>query len=677
MPLPEPIYNPKPNLGGTNAALGAKLSDTNFQGKAITSAASVIPAIPRDPIETLIKGLTTATALLQVGTYKILWGGLRQNNNDSLGGQALNFLQSGVFNILDTINSLDLCNILSFITTVTNGKPAPRSTNPTPAQKALYFVQDQAKLTQDTIDRYLALPNQLVKSYVGTEPQVITQQQAINDYGLPANQTLVQGSDVQKFNVYNLLQNLKDLLSTLTPNTPNSLFTAEDSILLSEVAGLGGAQNFIDDFIGYIEQYSDYRNIPNDDLQKLLKKINDVRSVCVTIQVLDFRSGLALAANFLGIDIRAQIQKLSNLIDPTRLLPAIKQISQQIDSFARSARRLYNIISQLQFVIKVALLLIKIFKFVQAFFLGNPLPNLFTWSGLQEAFSTAKAAANNKSNQVIKRLEQVNGLLSVVLNFARYLIANADELLIRLRTLILQLEACESTKDSAVLEDLRASAANLQQVREQLATYVANHDGKTNPNSALFGKYDIRVVDEEVTDLAIPNKRRRGIALDQSGAIVAQSDLTFATNTSIIIEEVKVKLISLGLVASSYSSLNASDLSVIATSLSYLENDTVISEDFSFDDLLTENIDPPDGSDENQGLGLNAFINNLKGGRKLRKRVRAAMENASTKFQNQLAQDKVDGATILNTSNIASNVGTGDEPVTGSVDQVQQKALKK
>jgi len=267
--------------------------------------------------------------------------------------------------------------------------------------------------------------------------------------------------------------------------------------------------------------------------------------------------------------------------------------------------------------------------------------------------------------------------LSVVLNFARYLIANADELLIRLRTLILQLEACESTKDSAVLEDLRASAANLQQVREQLATYVANHDGKTNPNSALFGKYDIRVVDEEVTDLAIPNKRRRGIALDQSGAIVAQSDLTFATNTSIIIEEVKVKLISLGLVASSYSSLNASDLSVIATSLSYLENDTVISEDFSFDDLLTENIDPPDGSDENQGLGLNAFINNLKGGRKLRKRVRAAMENASTKFQNQLAQDKVDGATILNTSNIASNVGTGDEPVTGSVDQVQQKALKK
>lgn len=634
-------------------------------------------ATPKDPIESLITGFTKATATLQVGTYQILWGVPAQNNSGSLSGKALNFLESGVFNILDTINSLDLCNVLSYVTTTTNSKSRPRSKNPTPQEKALYYVQDRAKEAQDVIDKYLALPTELVKSYAGKEPQIISQQQAIADYGLSANQTLVQGTDTQKFNIYNLLLNLKDVFSTLTPNSPNSLFTAEDSIILSEVAGLGGAFNFIDDFLGFINQYSDYRNITNDDLQKLIKKINDVRSICVTIQILDFRSGLALAGNFLGSDIRAQIQKLSKVIDPTRILPTLKQIAEQINSFSRSARRLYNIVSQLQFIIKLALLLIKIFKFIQTFFLANPLPSLFTTAGLQASLEKARIAANDKSNQVIKRLEQVNSLLTVILTFVRYLIANADELLTRLNILIAQLEGCESMKDSAVLDDLRASATNLRQVREELAAYVASYEGKTSPNSALFGKYDIRVVDEELTDTAITNKRRRGIALDQSGAIVAQSDLTFATNTAIIIEEVKVKLVSLGLVASSYSTLNASDFAVVAESVNYLENDTVLSEDFNFDNLLSENIDPPDGSDENQGLGLNAFINNLKGGRKLRKRVRAAMDNASTKFQTQLTQDKVDGTAILDTTKIANTVGTGNEPVTGSADVTQQKALKK
>ena len=634
-------------------------------------------ATPKDPIESLITSFTKATATLQVGTYQILWGVPAQNNSGSLSGKALNFLESGVFNILDTINSLDLCNVLSYVTTTTNSKSRPRSKNPTPQEKALYYVQDRAKEAQDVIDKYLALPTELVKSYAGKEPQIISQQQAIADYGLSANQTLVQGTDTQKFNIYNLLLNLKDVFSTLTPNSPNSLFSSQDSIILSEVAGLGGAFNFIDDFLGFINQYSDYRNITNDDLQKLIKKINDVRSICVTIQILDFRSGLALTGNFLGVDIRAQIQKLSKIIDPTRILPTLKQIAEQINSFSRSARRLYNIVSQLQFIIKLALLLIKIFKFIQTFFLANPLPSLFTTAGLQASLEKARIAANDKSNQVIKRLEQVNSLLTVILIFARYLIVNADELLTRLNVLIAQLEGCESMKDSAVLDDLRASATNLRQVRDELAAYVASYEGKTSPNSALFGKYDIRVVDEELTDTAIANKRRRGIALDQSGAIVAQSDLTFATNTAIIIEEVKVKLVSLGLVASSYSTLNTSDFAVVAESVNYLENDTVLSEDFNFDNLLSENIDTPDGSDENQGLGLNAFINNLKGGRKLRKRVRAAMDNASTKFQTQLAQDKVDGTAILDTTKIANTVGTGNEPVTGSADVTQQKALKK
>ena len=46
-------------------------------------------------------------------------------------------------------------------------------------------------------------------------------------------------------------------------------------------------------------------------------------------------------------------------------------------------------------------------------------------------------------------------------------------------------------------------------------------------------------------------------------------------------------------------------------------------------------LDSPDNLDENQGLGLNAFVNNLKGAKKLRQRVReqVASQAASTKQQ--------------------------------------------
>lgn len=628
-------------------------------------------ATPKDPIETLIVFFTKSVATFQVSVYKILWGVPVEKSAASFSAtiktttqeKKSNFLQSGLFNILDTINGLDLCNILSYITTLSNSKPRPRSTNPDPVQKALYAVQDTAKEVQDTIDKYLALPTTLVRSYAGVQPQVITQKQAIQDFGAPApGETQISGTRLLAFNTYNLLQNLKDLLETISPNNPNSIFTAEDATLLSQVPGLGGSLNYIDNFTGYINQYTDYRNINNEDLQKLLKKINDIRSVCVTIQTLDFKSALALLGNFLGTDVRAQIQKLSEVLNPTKILTTIKQIANQVNSFIQIAQKIYNVLRQLQFLIKLALLLIKILKFIQTFFISLPLPNLFTTHGITASLEKARQAANDKSNQAIKRLEQVNSLLSVILNFVRYLLTNATELLLRLQVLIAKLEGCESTKDSAVLQDLRDSYNNLKQIQEQLATYILIHDGKTSPDTALFGKYSIRVVEEELTDASIKNKRRRGIAVDPDGAIVAQSDLTFATNTAVIIEEVKIKLLSSNLVSSQFNLLDASDLAVIATSVSYLENDTVLSEDFNFDSLLKESKDLPDGADETQGLGLNAFINNLSGGRRLRKRVRTALDASSTTFKNQVSQEKVNGENLLKTDNVASSVGTGNEP---------------
>lgn len=676
MPLEGPITNPKPNLGPTGN-LQAKLSDPAFQQQALNKVKAIQPK-PTDPIEKLIVLFAKSTSFLQSNTYKLLWGsstnppprtvvrnpqtgfyesvkGAQKNALKKIG----DFFQSGLFNILDTINSFDLCGILNFLTSTSNSPTKPRPPKPwTNDQIALYTIQDRAAEVQNLIDKYLALPTTLVRSYAGIEPKAETQQQAVSGSGAPVGKDNISGKDVQRFNVYNLLQEIK---AAFTVGNDNAVITAQDATLLSQVPGLGANLNFVDDFIGYINQYTDYRNINNDDLQTILRKINEIRAICVTIQRADFKNLVFLAGEVLGLDIRSDIQKLSRILDPTKLLPTIKQISNQVNAFVKIAQKIFNIISQVQFIIKILIILLKVLKFLVKFFLGNVLPALFATMGIIASLETAREAAKLAIDKAIKRLEQINGLMAVLLAFVRYLLANALELSIRLETLILKLESCEAVKDSAVLADLKNSYNNLQKVQEQLGTYLANYDGKTSPDSAQFGQYSIRVVDEEVVDPTIQNKRRRGIALDANGVLVAQSDLTFATNTAIIIEETRLKLVSQGLVAPQFSTFSDPDLGVILQAAQYLESDDVLSEDFNFDQLATEGIDAPDNADENQGIGLNAFVNNLPGGRRLRRRVRGALDNSASKFKSQVSQDKVDGDKLFNTGNVASLAGTGVE----------------
>ena len=189
-------------------------------------------------------------------------------------------------------------------------------------------------------------------------------------------------------------------------------------------------------------------------------------------------------------------------------------------------------------------------------------------------------------------------------------------------------------KDSDVIAELKLSVSQLTDLRDQLATYIIQYDSKTNPDTAIFGKYDIRVVDEEITDPSVKNKRRRGIALDQNGFIVTQSDLTFATNTAVIIEEVKVKLVAAGLVQPSLGSLGANDLAVISQSLDYLDSNDVMQDDLNIE--TSQNQDTPDNENENLGTGLNAFINKLPGGRRLRARVRKSLSESNAKLKSQV-----------------------------------------
>ena len=569
------------------------------------------------------------TTTNQTVTYDAASGSLKYVSNPTIATQPKsgNLIESGLFNALDVLNEVDLCSIMTYLTDNIHAEKKERPPKPWNApQTVLYTLQNEAAFVQGYIDKFFAFPNIFIGSYLGTGPNAVPPEQAISQSNAPTE----GGSQVTAYNVYFLMQAIKDTFS-FGNNTSSSLFTEEDKMLLSVVPGLGSNLNIIDDFIGTINKYSDYRQIPNAEVQRLVNKITTLRSVCVAIQNLDFKSGLAAAGNFLGTDIRAQIQKLNKFLDPTGIIKELKAINNALQSFIKIAKQVQGILSLGQFLIKLALVFNKIFVFIAAIFDNNPLPLVSGTSGTQTRLQNARDKANTESNGIVRLLKAINALLTVIVNFIRYLLVNINELLSRLQILLTNLEACEAVKNSDVISQLKQTQSNLIDLKDQLALYITQYDSKTNPNTAMFGKYDIRVVDEEITDPSIQNKRRRGIALDTNGKIVTQSDLTFATNTAVIIAEVQQRLIALHLVPSDIGQVNAANLATIAESVNYLDSNDIV------DTALTPDIATLNAAGSAQNLNITEFVDKLPGGPKFRQNSKAVTSTYSSNAKQQAA----------------------------------------
>lgn len=625
-------------------------------------------------LEKLIKNLSKGLGELQIGVNKILWGrsniqpvttvkyGPTPTSNGANvisytaqiptapsttaqdGSKFKSFAQSGLFNILNALNSVDLCEIVNYAYDNINIKKKPRPKDPQGIEKTFYAVQDAAGEVVKFIDKYTAYPNVFIGSYLGVGPNAIPPVLAVERTDAP-----VQGGiAVQKYNTFFLMQSIKDVFTI--GNEPNSLLTTEELGLISSVPGLASKLNFVKDFLGSVDQYVDYRNIPDTKLQELINKINRLRAICTAIQVLNFKDprGLANAtANYLGVDIRSQIQKLSKFIDPTKIIPELKRVNSALQAFIKIAKKVQSIINLGQFFIKLGILFYKVFKFIITFFGALPIPLIFSTAGIQTVIQDAKDKAKNESDGVLRILRGLNSFLSIVTVFVRYLLVNTIELLARLEILLSKIQTCDSLKDSDILYELQQTYANLSVLKDQLEQYVINYESKTSPDTALFGKYQIRVVEEQLVETTIVNRRRRGIALDMNGIIVAESDLTFATDTAIIIEEVKQLLVSKGLVQPGIPRLDADSLAVITESLNFLDNNDVLDNDLNITPGEVENAN---NLDENQGLGLQAFVNNLKGGKKLRTRMREQLATQRSSFRAQTDREKIAAQNSINAS---------------------------
>ena len=555
---------------------------------------------------TTAKGLEKAIAVIaqfilraQNSTNKILYGDPTKQTNDKISnkGDVQSALNKGILNVVETIASVDLCNIINYaLQQIPGGSPFdPTKPPPTdsPVERAKWKLQKAAYDTQIFIDQYY-------------------------------NQYTDSNNIQSRIGLADLVTQVRISLEEIT-----SAVSAESSnpVLLKSYPELSVLNNFVDNTIGYFDKYTDVNSIPFEEVQKIISYIDKTRNVCIAIQGINSPASLInFADSTFNAGIQDQIERIQKIINPARLIPLLKSILKTANNINNIGRKILGYINTARAIIRIAVLLLKVFKIIIKFLKKLPIPSMYIVVGIQNTITEVQESKlKGFIDKTIKRLNQINFVLNLVVIFVNSLLIAIDQIIQYLKIILLNLEGCKNISDD-LIKDLNDTIDNLTGTRNQLQSFINNYNNNANQINKKFGKYTIEIITEEVTDEGINLKRRYGVGISPENTVVVQSTPTFASLDQIIINEVKVLLVSGGFVDSDLEGLSNDEILILTESLNYLEDG-----DINIQEIET-NISESDFGDTadllDTELELGQFLNNLPGGKALRRRVRKAMKKS-------------------------------------------------
>jgi hypothetical protein len=541
---------------------------------------------------TTAKGLEKVVAVIykfiikaQGSVLGIIYGKFQKQNSNNPITKAID---SGITNILKDVAEVDLCNLLSYaINEIPGGKqfnPEEPPPSDSPFALSKWKLQKAAYDVQKKIDDYYT------------------------SYGDAKNPD-------SKLGLYNLTKDITEIFN-LT-NNPN--FPISNPELNKAFPSLSVASNFLTNSLSLFNRYTDLRQIPNEELQKIIRTIDQIRVYTIAIQGLNTPASFVnFADSILGGDIQKQIEKINKIITPTKLIPLLKQILKASNNLISLGNKLLSFVTTIQAIIKVAIILIRVYDFLVVFFKVLIVPAQFVTVGTITTFSDtiSEAFKERGKKKLVTRLGQINVTLGALAGLAQTLIIGLFDIVQKINIILLNLENCVNAP-SDLKEEMQTTINNAASTINSLQDFLDRYNNAQDRINRTFGEYVIEIINEQITDEGIDIKRRYGIARDNNGYIVAQSTPTFASLDLIIINEVKLILSSKGLVKTGINSLSPEETITISESLKYLDE-----QDLSIDAVELTTGDLNNLEENEQELGLQSFINNLPGGKALRKRVR-------------------------------------------------------
>ncbi len=513
-------------------------------------------------------------------------------------------LNKGIVNLLGGLASVDFCNVLNYaLNQVPDGTPFDPTKPPPvnePLQRKKWQIQKAAYDVQQFIDDYY------------------------RDY-------LDNNNPESRAGLFLLMQQINSIFSNTILSPTEGI---NDPQLKQNFPQLSVASNFLQNALGVFNRYTDVRQIPINEVQRLIEFVDRVRQYCIIIQGLNNpKNAIGLIDSSLNLNIQKELEDLSKIIinpnTATRVLTSVVKTTNDINTVGQ---KVLGFINTLQIIIKICILLIRIYNIISSFFLAIPVPNLFTTVGVTTKFADIyrDKLKEKGEKKLIKRLEQISAVLNLAAILCTSLVIAIQGIISRLQIILLNLENC-TNKNEGLIVELKNSISTLTNTGNQLQKFLDQYNNQQKQAESRFGKYTIQIVTEQVVDEGINLKRRYGIATDSNNYVVVQTTPTFASLDLIIINEVKVLLVSKGLVTTGLDGINSEDQVTILDAARFLGDDEIDLNNIGLTESDIESI-----SDQEDDLGLGTFVNNLPGGRALRRRVREKMIKNSTSLGGNL-----------------------------------------
>jgi hypothetical protein len=259
---------------------------------------------------------------------------------------------------------------------------------------------------------------------------------------------------------------------------------------------------------------------------------------------------------------------------------------------------------------------------------------------ITQKFSDALQTIKKVIETGLKRVAQIGKLVELIYNFAVSLIAKIGDLIGILDTIIYNLQTCEVTTDDPVIEDLLDAKASLQDTTGRLNAFTATYAAAVsagNGNVKVYNGLTLRIVEEQVVDRGVVNKRRKAVALDTRGVLITETDLTFATDTDTLYQELELLLRNKGVAVDTSSSIGAANtdpLDIDFTGAFPTDEETFLSVGLSSEDELV-------ATSAEASAEVSNFIDGIKkGGKKFKRVIRQIL----SKFATDSAQSLKDSA---------------------------------
>lgn len=376
--------------------------------------------------------------------------------------------------------------------------------------------------------------------------------------------------------------------------------------------------------------------------KKFLDILQKIRKVCVFVQ------STSIFAELVGkvLETLDSLKVLDNVVDPDVIIKRLGNRIKICNDINNILSRIVNVLKDIRGVISISLLLVKIFKILLSFFALFPLPSLFTTVGIQNTIDRLTAKLDRYANDTINLLNEINVLLALIIGTLDGISEAVDLLINILNSIIEKIKSCDRSDDGAVNSRIEQEITNqvngLKKSNDAIKEFSNNYKNKKKDKDNTYNGYTIAILKEQIFDAEIRKTvaaRRYGVAIDGAGVVVVQSGLTFASDDSIIISEVKLLLAAKGLAKAQPSVYSQFELDVIGEAQNFLEGSEIVMDDI---DIGTANefIDTATNEDDNDKLGLNSFINKQKGGKELRGRVRNIIEQVKQKLNFDIQQSK-------------------------------------